>query len=126
MKKLLIGLAATAATFVAVAPASAQSWANVAQRGYGYPGDRGLVNRFSQQIAQQEQRIERSAQRRLLSPSEYRSFRAYAQDIRRRLNSFARDGLSRGEIRDIEARLDRLRERVREERSDNRRNRSRW
>lgn len=121
MKKVLITLAATAATFVAAAPATAQSWGNVAQRGYGYPGDRGLVNRYQQQIRQLDQRIERSAQRRAISPGEYRSLRNQSNDFKRALHNFARNGLDRGEVRSLDQRLQNLRSRIRDERRDGRR-----
>ncbi len=123
MKKILITLAATAATLAAAAPATAQSWGNVAQRGYGYgyPGDRGLVNRYQQQIRQLDQRIERSAQRRAISPGEYRSLRNQSADLRRALHNFARNGLDRGEIRSLDQRILNLQQRIRDERRDGRR-----
>lgn len=123
MKKILMTLAATAATFVAAAPATAQSWSNVAQRGYGYPGDRGMVNRFNQEIRQLDQRIERSAQRRAISPGEYRALRNQSNDFKRALNNFARNGLDRGEVRSLDQRLLNLRNRIRDERRDGRRGR---
>lgn len=125
MKKILTTLAITAASLtVAAAPASAQ-WGN--QRGgynqqhYGYPGDRGMVNRFNQQISQLEQRIERSAQRRAISPGEYRSLRNQAHSLRRTLYSFSRNGLSRNEVRSMDHRIHNLRNRIRDERRDGRR-----
>lgn len=121
MKKILITLAATAATFVAAAPATAQSWGAVAQRGYGYPGDRGLVNRYQQQIRQLDQRIHRSAQRRAISPGEYRSLRYQSAELRRALHNFARNGLDRGEMRSLDRRIHNLRNRIRDERRDGRR-----
>jgi len=121
MKKILITLAATAATFAAAAPATAQSWGNVAQRGYGYPGDRGLVNSYQQQLRQLDQRIERSAQRRAISPGEYRSLRNQSADLRRALHTFARNGLDRGEVRSLDQRIHNLRNRIRDERRDGRR-----
>ena len=123
MRKVLISIAAASAALVAAAPASAQSWGAYAQRHYGYPGDRGLINRFENQIRQQEQRIERLAQRRAISPGEYRSLRQQAQNVRQRMYRFARNGLSRGEVRDIDARIDNLNRRIRDERRDGRR---RW
>ena len=123
MKKILISLAiVTASLTVAAAPASAQ----YGQRGgyghnQGYPGDRGLVNRFHQQIAQLDNRIERSAHRRAISASEYRALRNHSRELHRRLQRFAYDGLSRGEVHDISDRIDNLRDRLRDERRDGRR-----
>lgn len=128
MRKILVSLAAASAVLVAAAPATA---ATAAQRGYGqnhgygqnygYPGDRGLINRFEQQIRQAEQRIERSAQRRAISGSEYQALRRHAAELRQRLYRFARNGLSRGEVQDISDRIDNLRDRIRDERRDGRR-----
>ena len=124
MRKLLITLAATSAALVAAAPASAQGYygGGYGQRGHqGYPGDHGLIQRFEQQIGNLQQRIERSAQRRAISPGEYRSLRNQSAQLRQRLHRFAYNGLSRGEVQDIADRIDDLRERIRDERRDGRR-----
>ena len=129
MRKLLITLAATSAVFVAAAPASAQGYYgggynqgyNQGRHHQGYPGDRGLVQRFEQQIGQLHNRIERSAQRRAISPGEYRALRNQALNLRQRLYRFANNGLSRGEVQDIADRIDNLRDRIRDERRDGRR-----
>lgn len=128
MRKLLISVAVASAALTAM-PAAAQGYyggqgygQGYDQRGnYGYPGDRGLMQRFHQQISQLEQRIERSAQRRAISPGEYRALRNHAANLRQRLNRFARNGLSRGEVQDIADRIDNLRDRIRDERRDGRR-----
>lgn len=123
MRKVLVSLAAVSAALVAAAPASAQ-WgqSGYGQRGHsGYPGDRGIMSRFHLQISQLEQRIERSAQRRAISAREYRALREHARELRQRLNRFARNGLSRGEVQDIADRIDNLRDRIRDERRDGRR-----
>jgi chromosome segregation ATPase len=125
MRKVLVSIAVASAALIAAAPASAQpgyyGGGYNAQRGYGYQGDRGLVNRFEQQIAQLQQRIDRSAQRRAITPNEYRALRQHANDLRRRLYNFARNGLTRGESQDIADRIDNLRDRIRDERQDGRR-----
>ena len=133
MRKLLITLAAGSAALVAAAPASAQGYygggynQHGGQRGhYGYPGDRGLVQRFNQQIGNLQQRIERLAQRRAISPGEYRSLREQSANLRQRLHRFAYNGLSRGEVQDIASRIDNLRERIRDERRDGRRGADRY
>jgi|GEM_PF-5599009 len=123
MRKLLITLAAASAAVVAAAPASAQGYHGGYDQGrhYGYPGDRGLVRRFEQQINQLQNRIERSAERRAISPGEYRALRSHAANLRQRLHRFAHNGLSRGEVQDIADRIDNLRDRIRDERRDGRR-----
>ena len=129
MRKLLITLAAASASLAAAAPAAAQGYYGGGQYGqyggqrghYGYPGDRGLVQRFDQQISQLQQRIERSAERRLISPGEYRSLRNESANLRERLRRFASDGLSRREVENLSNRIDNLRERIRDERRDGRR-----
>jgi flagellar biosynthesis chaperone FliJ len=129
MRKLLISVAVASAAVIAM-PAAAQGaygGQGYSQRGqHGYPGDRGLMQRFNQQISQLEQRIERSAQRRAISPGEYRALRQHAANLRQRLNRFARNGLSRGEVQDISARIDNLRDRIRDERRDGRDGRRGW
>ena len=124
MRKVLISLAIASAAVTAM-PAAAQGYyggQGYGQRGhYGHPGDRGLTQRFHQQISQIEQRIERSAQRRAISPGEYRALRNHAANLHHRLNRFARNGLDRGEVRDIADRIDNLRDRLRDERRDGRR-----
>ncbi len=113
MRKLILSLTAASAIMLAAAPASAQR--------YGFPGDRGLMQRFESQIGQQQNRIERAAQRRAISAGEYRALREHARELRQRLYRFARNGLSRGEVQDIADRIDNLRDRIRDERRDGRR-----
>ena len=123
MRKVLISLALVSASVIA-APATAQrgyGGQGYSQPSWGYPGDRNLVQRFHQQIAQQEQRIERSAQRRAITANEYRALRNHARELHRRLSRFARNGLTRGEVQDIADRIDNLRDRIRDERRDGRR-----
>lgn len=127
MKKYLVTIAAVSAAFVA-APAAAQGYYgqgyqgyNAAQRGYGY--NQGMVQRFDQQIAQLRQRIDRSAQRGAITRREHRALREHARELRQRLYSFARNGMTRGEVQDIADRIDNLRDRIRDERRDGRRDR---
>ena len=126
MRKILISVAAASAAMIAAAPAaSAQSSFGISQLqrgyGYGYQNGRAQTQRFNQQIAQLEQRIQMSAQRRAITASEYRALRNHAAELRRRLYRFARDGMTRGEIQDIADRIDNLRDRIRDERRDGRR-----
>ena len=133
MRKLLITLAAASTALVVAAPASAQGYyggqgygGHNPGRHYGHQGDHGLAQRFSQQIGQLQNRIERSAQRQAISPREYRSLRNHAAQLRQRLHQFARNGLNRGEAQDISNRIDDLRERIRDERRDGRDGRGGW
>ena len=130
MRKIFLTLAAASAALTAAAPASAQRYGGYNnQGGYNqgaYPRDRGAVQRFNAQIAQLEQRIERSAQRRAITGSEYRALREHARELRQRLYRFARDGLSRGEYQDIADRIDNLGDRIRDERRDGRNGRRGW
>ncbi|HZG44981.1 MAG TPA: hypothetical protein VEZ41_01765 [Allosphingosinicella sp.] len=124
MRKLLITLAAASAALVTAAPASAQGYYGGGynqNRHHGYPGDRGLVQRFEHQIGNLRHRIERLAERRDISPGEYRALRNHAAELRQRLHRFAYNGLSRGEVQDIADRIDNLRDRIRDERRDGRR-----
>ncbi len=128
MRKLLITLAAASASLLVAAPAAAQGYygggqgPHWGQRGHhGYPGDRGLIQRFHQQIGNLQNRIERLAERRAISGNEYRALRNHSIELRQRLQRFAYNGLSRGEAQDIADRIDNLRERIRDERRDGRR-----
>ncbi len=130
MRKLLITLAAASASLLVAAPASAQGYygGGYGEYGdqighYGHPGARALVQRFDQQISRLRHRIERLAERRAISPGEYRSLRNHSAELRQRLHRFAYNGLSRGEVQDIADRIDNLRERIRDERRDGRRDR---
>ena len=124
MRKIILSLAAASAALVAATPASAQRYPGGGYnqgRAYGFPGDRGLMQRFESQISQLQQRIEALAQRRAISAGEYRALRNHSAELRRRLHNFARNGLTRGETQDISDRIDNLRDRIRDERRDGRR-----
>ena len=114
MRSKLIGLMIGAGLSVGLTatPAAAQ---------YGYPGDRGIMQRFNAQITQTEQRIERLAQRRAISGTEYNALREHSRELRQRLHRFAYNGIDRGEYQDIADRIDNLRDRIRDERRDGRR-----
>lgn len=114
MRRKLTGLMLGAGlmTGLAAVPAAAQ---------YGYPGDRGIMQRFNAQISQAERRIERLAERRAISGSEYNALREHSRELRQRLYRFARNGIDSGEYQDIADRIDNLRDRIRDERRDGRR-----
>ena len=123
MRKFLISVALVS-TALTAAPALAQD--------YGRPGygdhrgdwnrggpDRQAVNNLLRQLDQVDFRIQRSVQRRAISPREAFSLRREANDIRARLAYRGRDGLDRRELFQLESRVNRLEQRVTVERRDN-------
>ena len=108
MRKVLITLAIASATVVAT-PAAAQ-------RGYGYGHQGG--NQIQREINQLENRIDRSFQNGRISRREALSLRREANGLQRDYFRFARNGLDRGEYRNLQVRLDRLQDRLRYERRD--------
>jgi len=132
MRKLLISVAAATATLAAV-PAAAQyrdndrGWDHRDDRGRDHRDDRGwdhrgpdrrAVQQLLGQLAQLDQRIERSARRGIVSPREAFSLRREANQIRARLNRTGRDGLSGREFGSLQAQVNRLEQRLRVERRD--------
>jgi len=117
MRKFLISAAliATAATAVAT-PAAAQY-----NRGnYGYANQGQGIDR---QVRQLRQRIDQLAQRRLISNRERANLHSRAAGIERRLWEYSRNGLSGGEHRDIQNRVQDLRQRLQNERFEGRNDR---
>ncbi len=117
MRKFLlsVGLAtATIAGTVAI-PAAAQ-----AQRSWQHPGGptRPQVNNLLGDLARAENRIERSVQRRIISPREAMSLRREARGIRVRLNLAARNGIGGREFANLRFQVNRLEQRIRIERRD--------
>lgn len=120
MRKFLIS-AALVSTVLTAAPAMAQN--------YGRPGtaqgwnrggpDRPAVNNLLRQLDQVDQRIQRSLQRRAISPREAVSLRREANDIRARVNVRGRNGLTGREFAQLQVRVNRLEQRVTIERRDN-------
>jgi hypothetical protein len=106
MRKVLISLAIASATVVA-SPA-------VAQRAYGHQGG----SQIQREINQVENRIDRSFHNGRISRREAASLRRDANGLQRDYFRFARNGLDRGEIRNLQVRLDRLQNRLRNERRD--------
>ena len=124
MRKLLISVAAATATLAAV-PAAAQyrdydrGSNHRDDRGWDHRGpDRRAVQQLLGQLAQLDQRIERSARRGIVSPREAFSLRREANQIRARLNRTGRDGLSGREFGSLQAQVNRLEQRLRVERRD--------
>ncbi|HEY0325966.1 MAG TPA: hypothetical protein VGC46_08330 [Allosphingosinicella sp.] len=106
MRKVLITLAIASATVVA-SPSVAQRY------GYGHQG--GQIQR---EINQLENRIDRSFRNGRISRREAASLQREANGLQRDYFRFARNGLDRGEYRNLQVRLDRLQNRLRDERRD--------
>ncbi len=108
-----LGVATVAGTVAIPAAAEAQrSW----QRPHG--PTRMQVNELLRDLDRAENRIERSAQRRIISAREAFSLRREARNIRVRLNVAARNGIGGREFADLRFRVNRLEQRIRIERRD--------
>ena len=126
MRKFLISVALVS-TALTAAPALAQDYG---RPGYDHRGDhrgadwdrrgpaRPAVNNLLRQLDQVEFRIQRSLQRRAISPREAYSLRREANEIRARVNVRGRDGLSGREFAQLQVRVNRLEQRVNVERRD--------
>jgi hypothetical protein len=118
MRKFLISVALVS-TALTAAPALAQDHG---RSGYGWNRggpDRPAVNNLLRQLDQVENRIQRSLQRRAISPREAISLRREANDIRVRVNVRGRNGLDGREFAQLQVRVNRLEQRVNVERRDN-------
>lgn len=124
MRKLLVSVAIATATLAAV-PAAAQYRGD--DRGWDHRDDRGFHQRGPDGRALQElvfrlnqvdQRIERSARRGTISTREAFGLRREANQVRREIQFARRDGLSGREFGALNARVNRLEQRLRNERRD--------
>jgi len=123
MRKFLIP-ALVLSTVVGVAPAAAN------HGGYHSDRDRGTVawnrggpsrqaiNELLRDLNRTETRIERSAQRRIISQREAFSLRREASQIERQLQRASRNGISGREFASLRVQVNRLEQRVRIERND--------
>jgi len=107
MRKILTS-AVLLSSLVAFAPADAQRY------GYG----NGFGGGIERQLDQIVTRIRRAEDRGAISRREESRLLLEARQIRQLRNVYARNGLSRWEVRDLESRLQRLRQHVRFERLD--------
>ena len=107
MRKLVI--AATVAAFaIPAAPAAAQYWRLQPT----------VQREIQRDINQLENRIDRAAQRRAISRREASGLRRDAVGLRRLYYRYARNGLSRPEVAQLEVGVNRLHQRLRLERRD--------
>lgn len=131
MRKILISALLIGAS-VASVPASAQRYDDDRgydrrdydrrghdDRGYGHRSD----DRIDHQIRQIEQRIRQAAQNRTISRNEANRLLRQADQIDRLEDRYSRNGLSRGELQDLRQRVQNLRQQLRFERQDGRRDR---
>lgn len=109
MRKVLISIALASATLVAAAPASAQP---------GWRLQPGVHREIQQDINQLDRRITRAEQRRTISRREATGLRRDANNIRRTYTRYARNGLDRQEVRDLQRRVNQVHMRLRYEQRD--------
>ncbi|HEU0100408.1 MAG TPA: hypothetical protein VFQ67_16740 [Allosphingosinicella sp.] len=121
MRKFLIP-ALVLSTVVGVAPAAAQHG--------GYHNDRGTVgwnrggpsrqaiNQLLRDLQRAEMRIDRSAQRRIISQREAFGLHREANQIERQLQRASRNGISGREFASLRIQVNRLEQRLRIERQD--------
>ena len=111
MRKFLISLAVASATLVTV-PASAQL------AHYRWDNPRGAHNYFQREISQLDRQIQRSVDRRVISPREAVGLRRQATQLQWQYNRYARNGLDRREAANLDQRLYALRSNLHMERWD--------
>ena len=124
MRKFLIP-ALVLSTVVGVAPAAANHGGYHPNRGHVGHSDwnrggpsRQAINELIRDLNRAETRIDRSAQRRIISQREAFSLRREANQIERRLNLASRNGISGREFGALRMQVNRLEQRVRIERQD--------
>jgi len=120
MRKLLIPAILLGAATVVAAPASAQ-YQYPRQHGYGHGYGQGQD--IQMQLRQIDERIERLYARGRITRGEARSLSNELGRIANRFQDYRRNGLSPSEHQDLQRRIHNLREEVREDRRDGRRDR---
>lgn len=128
MRKFLISVALVT-TALSATPAMAQYYERDRQNWDHRDGDRRggwnrhgpsrqAINELLRDLNRAENRIERSAQRGIISPREAFGLRREANQIRNRLHRAGRDGLGGREFAELRVRVNRLEQRIRIERRD--------
>jgi hypothetical protein len=99
MRKVILSLAAAAATLAVAAPASAQAWGNMTpSRGYAAPGygyanyNRANVRALQVRVDSIQRQISHLARYRMISPNEYRNLLRDSREVERAIHHNARDG----------------------------------
>ena len=118
MRKFLISIAMVSTALTAATPAMAQ-YRNQPRAVWNHGGpSRQAINELLRDLNRAESRIDRSAQRRIISQREAFSLRREANQIRIRLNRAARNGISGREFGSLRVQVNRLEQRLRIERRD--------
>lgn len=124
MRKFLIP-ALVLSTVVGVAPAAANHGGYHSDRGHGQHAgwnrggpSRQAINELIRDLNRVEIRIERSAERRVISPREAFSLRREANQIERQLQRASRNGISGREFGMLRSQVNRIEQRLRIERQD--------
>ena len=107
MRKIMLSLALASTAFAAI-PAAAQSWRLQSS----------VRQQIQTDINQLDNRIQRAAQRRTISPREATGLQRQAIRLQRLYNRYSRNGLTRAEVADLETQVNSLRQRLRLERRD--------
>ena len=121
MRKFLLISAAALSTIAATAPASAQYRGGYDPRpayGHGYSNGSDIVA----QLRQIDARIAQAFQRGRITRNEARRLSTESNRIENRFRDYRRGGLSQREHHDLQLRIRELREELREDRQDGRRN----
>lgn len=108
MRKIMLSLALAGATVAMASPAAAQRY------GGGYQP----AQEIRRDINQLENRIQRATQRGNLSRREAVGLRRDANQVERLFYRYQRNGLTRGEVQQLRAQINRIEYRLREDRRD--------
>ena len=114
MRRILLSITVAAAALAAAAPAAAQQGYGYGNRGYGYNQGRSL----EQQIDQLEYRIRMAADRRMISRQEAFRLSRQVRQIEWQYDRYRRNGINQWEYRDIQNRIQNLRQQLRWDRND--------
>lgn len=128
MRKLLFSVAIATATIAAAVPAAASA------QGYGHQGhgnqghgqqgwnrggpSRAAINDLLGDLSRVDNGINRSLQRRIISPREAFGLRREANQVRGQLNRASRNGINNREFAMLRGQVNRLEMRLRIERRD--------
>ena len=136
MRTTLISIAAAASALAVATPAAAQYYPAPPPPAYGYGygqqapyGNYGYQNQWrvvralQARVDRLQGRLDRLAQRRIITRGEYRRLHGNSHRIEQQLRAASRYGLNRRERYDIEVRIARLEQRIAHEARDGRWNR---
>ncbi|MCW1402567.1 hypothetical protein OKA06_09585 [Novosphingobium sp. MW5] len=105
-----------ALAFGATVPAQAQNYNQ--GRGYGYNNGYNDGRGIEREISQLERQVARSDNRDRISEREAAGLRRDVAQLRWTYRSYARNGLSSGEVRNLQDRIQRIRHKLQYERHD--------